>query len=229
MIQYNDDEDRRSNNRRQIVLQVGCWPSAFPISLAHNPDIGVGPIRSETSREVSNPQLDIATRNGLEISTKPRPGIVPHNRRTMIDDHTSLEFSRLGLTSFTNPSYMLDHYRFEWFRILVALVAWLVTDLVALDMYFLMDKTNFHVWGIWISFLMQCVTITFLSIAFTSFFIFLQHFHQQIGDGLERYCHVGRATQRHCLRIFAYLYIPISLCMFSIASVSVSESIVSFE
>ena len=142
VTQSNDDEDRRSNNRRQILLQVGCWPSAFPLSLAHNPDIGVGPIRNEAPREVSNPQLDIATRNGLEMSTKPRPGIAPHNRGTMIDDHTSQEISRLGLTCFTNPSYMLDYYQFEWFRILVALVAWLVTDLVAQDLYFL-DKNEF--------------------------------------------------------------------------------------
>ena len=220
MTHFNDDKDRGSNNQCQIVLQVGCWPSAFSLSLAHNPDIGVGPIRNETPKKVSNPQLDIATRNGLEISTKPRPGIAPHNRRTMIDDHTSLEVSRLGLTCFTNPSYMLDYYRFEWFRILVALVAWLVTDLVAQDMYFLMDKTNFDVMGMWLSFLMQCAIIIVLSIAYTSFFIFLQHFHQPIGDWLERYCHVGRATQRCCLRIFAYLYILISLCMFTLASAS---------
>ena len=123
--------------------------------------------------------------------------------------------------SFTDPSYLWDYYRFEWFRILAALVALLVSGVVILDIYLLMYVRRIRVNFVGVFVLKQCVITISLSIAYASFFIFLQHFHQPIGDRLEKYHRIGRMSQRRCLRTFAYLYVPFSVSIMTLVSLAV--------
>ena len=93
-------------------------------------------------------------------------------------------------------------YRFEWFRILIGMVLFVVFEVITVVLRF----TAGSVIVLWQSILISVAVLLSSSLLYTGMFVVLMEYHEAIENFLDKHAHLLPGLQHTCLRASAYIY-----------------------
>lgn len=96
----------------------------------------------------------------------------------------------------------LELYRFEWFRILIGMVLFVVFEVITA----VLSVTAGRVIALWWLILSSVAFLLSSSLLYTGTFVVLMEYHEAIEDFLDKHAHLLPGLQHTCLRASAYIY-----------------------